>query len=63
MVKMNYKLIVEEPNTQFNVVVFETATEQVIKRFQTVAEAKKFMRNLNLGVVSMDGPHLFCFVT
>ena len=42
---MNYK-IVNESNT-YN--VFETATEQVIRSFFTVDEAKKFLRHLNLG--------------
>lgn len=46
---MNYKIVVEDPIAQYNVSVLETATEQVIKKFETVESAKKFMRNLNLG--------------
>ena len=42
---MNYKIVNE--NNTYN--VFETATEQVIRSFFTVDEAKKFLRHLNLG--------------
>lgn len=41
---MNYKLKVEN-----GVSVIETATEQVIKKFPNMDEARKFMRHLNLG--------------
>ena len=42
---MNYKIVNE--NNTYN--VFETATEQVIRSFSVLDEAKKFMRSLNLG--------------
>jgi hypothetical protein len=42
---MNYKIVNE--NNTYN--VFETATEQVIRSFSALDEAKKFMRSLNLG--------------
>ena len=41
---MNYKLKVEN-----GVSVIETATEQVIKKFDNLDSARKFMRHLNLG--------------
>jgi hypothetical protein len=41
---MNYKLKVEN-----GVSVIETATEQVIKKFDNLNSARKFMRHLNLG--------------
>jgi len=41
---MNYKLKVEN-----GVSVIETATEQIIKKFDNLDSARKFMRHLNLG--------------
>jgi hypothetical protein len=41
---MNYKLKIEN-----GVSVIETATEQVIKHFDNMDSARKFMRHLNLG--------------
>lgn len=41
---MNYKL-----KTDNGVSVIETATEQVIKKFDNIESARKFMRHLNLG--------------
>jgi len=41
---MNYRVV--EGNTY---TVVETATEQIIKKFDTLKEAKSFMRYLNLG--------------
>jgi hypothetical protein len=46
---MNYKIKIEDIVAQHNVAVIETATDQVIKKFETVEAAKKFMRHLNLG--------------
>lgn len=41
---MNYRVI--EGNTY---TVVETATEQIIRKFKTLKEAKSYMRSLNLG--------------
>jgi len=41
---MNYRVV--EGNTY---TVVETATEQIIKTFKTLKEAKSYMRSLNLG--------------
>jgi hypothetical protein len=43
---MNYK-INATPTNSFEVV--ETNTEQVVKTFMALKDAKKFMRSLNLG--------------
>ena len=42
---MNYKIF--ESNSKFEVI--ETTTGQRVKAFALMAEAKKFMRHLNLG--------------
>jgi hypothetical protein len=41
---MNYRVV-----EGTNYTVIETATEQIIKTFKTLKEAKSYMRSLNLG--------------
>jgi hypothetical protein len=45
--KINYKLVPAPDKSKYS--VFETATEQNIKTFANFADARKFMRSLNLG--------------
>ena len=54
---MNYKLV-NQPGHFFD--VLETTTNQTVKTFMSLKDAKDFMRHLNLGG-AFDGwtPHFF----